>query len=151
MIDYEDIKRVCARIAQEFRPQRIILFGSYAYGKPTPDSDVDLPVIMPLPGRATDKAVEISSCLEHRFPIDLLVRSPEEVRQRVAWSDSFLREVTEKGVVMYDSADAFAGVVTAGMRVQANPSQSFTRSSTSFNWTGVSAARRRMSLTAGMV
>lgn len=106
MISHRDIKRVCAQIAQGFRPQRIILFGSYAYGRPTPDSDVDLLVIMPLKGRATEMAVEISSRLEHRFPIDLLVRSPEEVKQRLAWNDFFLREVTEKGVVMYDAADA---------------------------------------------
>lgn len=106
MISRKDIKRVCAQIARGFRPQRIILFGSYAYGKPTPDSDVDLLVIMPFKGRTTEKAVEISSRLEHRFPIDLLVRSPEEVRQRLEWNDFFLREVTEKGVVMYDSTDA---------------------------------------------
>jgi predicted nucleotidyltransferase len=106
MISRKDIKRVCAQIARGFRPQRIILFGSYASGKPTPDSDVDLLVIMPFKGRTIEKAVEISSRLEHRFPIDLLVRSPEEVRQRLEWNDFFLREVTEKGVVMYDSADA---------------------------------------------
>ena len=106
MISRKAIKRVCAQIAREFRPQRIILFGSYAYGKPTPDSDVDLLVVMPLAGRGMEKAVEISSRLEHRFPIDLLVRSPEEIRQRVKWNDFFLREATEKGVVMYDSADA---------------------------------------------
>ena len=84
MIAWADIERYGAAIAREFRPQKIILFGSYAYGKPTPDSDVDLLVIMPLQGRATEKAVEISSQLEHRFPIDLLVRSPEELRQRLA-------------------------------------------------------------------
>jgi hypothetical protein len=44
--------------------------------------------------------------LEHRFPIDLLVRSPEELRQRLEWNDFFLKEATEKGVVMYDAADA---------------------------------------------
>jgi uncharacterized protein len=97
---------VCAQIAREFRPQRIILFGSYAYGEPTPDSDVDLLVVMPLEGRAMDKAVEISRRLEHRFPIDLLVRSPEELRQRLEWNDFFLKEATEKGVVMYDAVDA---------------------------------------------
>ena len=97
---------MCTQIAREFRPQRIILFGSYAYGEPTPDSDVDLLVVMPLEGRAMDKAVEISRRLEHRFPIDLLVRSPEELRQRLAWNDFFLREATEKGVVMYDAVDA---------------------------------------------
>jgi predicted nucleotidyltransferase len=97
---------VCAQIAREFRPWRIIPFGSYAYGQPGPDSDVDLLVIMPLKGRSTDQAIEISKRLEHRFPIDLVVRSPEEVRQRLAWNDFFLREVTEKGLLMYESADA---------------------------------------------
>jgi len=106
MISRRDIKRVGAQIAREFRPQRIIWFGSYAHGKPTSDSDVDLLVILPLNGRPTEKAVEISSRLEYRFPIDLLVRSPEEVRRRLAWNDFFLREATEKGRVMSESADA---------------------------------------------
>ena len=106
MISRRDIRRVCAQIAREFRPGRIILFGSYAYGKPGPDSDVDLLVIMPLKGRSTDQAIEISKRLEHRFPIDRVVRSPEEVRQRLAWNDFFLREATQKGLLMYESADA---------------------------------------------
>ena len=59
-----------------------------------------------LKGRSTDQAIEISKRLEHRFPIDLVVRSPEEVRQRLAWNDFFLREATEKGLLMYESADA---------------------------------------------
>jgi predicted nucleotidyltransferase len=91
-------------IGREFRPRRIILFGSYAYGKPSPDSDVDLLVVMPHQGRAIDKAIEIIGKLEHRFPIDLIVRSPAELRQRLKWNDFFLREATEKGVVMYESA-----------------------------------------------
>ena len=61
---------------------------------------------MSLKTRALDQAVEISSRLDHRFPIDLLVRSPEEVKQRLAWNDFFLRDVTEKGEVLYESADA---------------------------------------------
>jgi predicted nucleotidyltransferase len=106
MVHRKDIQRVCAQIAREFCPRRIILFGSYAYGKPGPDSDVDLLVIMPLRGRSTDQAIEISKRLEHRFPMDIIVRSPEEVRQRLEWNDFFLREATEKGVVMYESPDA---------------------------------------------
>jgi predicted nucleotidyltransferase len=104
MVRRRDIKRLCFRIGQEFRPRRIILFGSYAYGKPSPDSDVDLLVVMPHHGRAIDKAIQIIGKLEHRFPIDLIVRSPSELRQRLKWNDFFLREATEKGVVMYESA-----------------------------------------------
>ena len=109
VVKKRDIRRVCSQIAREFRPQKIILFGSYAYGRPTLDSDVDLLVIMPHKNRALDQAVEISRRLDHQFAIDLLVRSPEEVRQRLAWNDFFLREVTEKGEVLYESADAGVG------------------------------------------
>ena len=61
---------------------------------------------MPHRGRVTERAIKISGRLEHRFPIDLLVRSPGEVRRRLKWNDFFLREATEKGVVMYESAGA---------------------------------------------
>src|SRR5713226_5620638 len=101
MVHKREIRKVCKLISREFRPQKIILFGSYAYGRPTADSDVDLMVIMPLKGGPIDKAIEISSRLDHRFPIDLLVRSPQEVKRRLAWNDFFLREVTEKGNLHY--------------------------------------------------
>lgn len=101
MVSRRDIRRVCSQIAGEFQPHRNILFGSYAYGRPTPGSDVDLLVVMPFEGRATDQTVKISSRLEHRFPIDLMVRTPEEVRQRVVWNDWVMHEVTSKGEVLH--------------------------------------------------
>ena len=109
MVSRRDIRRVSNLIAREFRPEKIILFGSYAYGRPTPYSDVDLLVIMPLKGRSTDQAIEISSRLDHRFAIDLLVRSPAEMKQRMEWNDFFLREVTEKGEVLYESTGTGVG------------------------------------------
>ena len=109
MVNRREIRRVCNQIAREFRPQRIILFGSYAYGRPTPDSDVDLLVVMPFHGRSTEQAVKISSRLDHRFPIDVLVRTPEEIQQRLAWNDFFIREITEKGKVLYESSDSGVG------------------------------------------
>ncbi len=109
MISQRDIRQVCDRIVREFRPLKVILFGSYAYGRPNPDSDVDLLVIMPVQGRALDQAVAISSRLEHRFPIDLLVRSPEEVKERLALNDFFLLEIIQKGKLLYGSADSRVG------------------------------------------
>lgn len=106
MVSRRDIRRVCSQIAREFQPQRIILFGSYAYGQPTPDSDVDLLIVMPFEGRATEQAVKISSRLDHRFPIDLLVRTPQEIRERLGWNDVVLREIATKGEVLYESGDA---------------------------------------------
>lgn len=109
MVNRSDIQQVCNRIVREFQPLRVILFGSYAYGSPTPDSDVDLLVVMPFQGRSTEQAVKISSRLDHRFPIDVLVLTPEEVKQRLAWNDFFIREITEKGAVLYESSDSRVG------------------------------------------
>src|SRR2546430_2406921 len=93
MIAIESIQEVCDRIAAEFHPERIILFGSYAYGTPAADSDVDLLVILPFRGRGASKSVEMLNRVKPTFPVDLLVRTPEEVKQRLAWNDYFLREV----------------------------------------------------------
>lgn len=97
----QQIQRVCGQIARLFKPQRIVLFGSYAYGKPTKDSDVDLLVVMPFEGKGFRKASEILSRIDANFPVDVIVRSPEEMNRRLACGDFFLREVTEKGELLY--------------------------------------------------
>ena len=89
-----------------FRPRRIILFGSYADGRATAQSDVDLLVVMPHRGHPIHKAVEILDQLDPKFAIDLLVRSPAEVRRRLTQQDWFMRAVVEKGKVLYEAADA---------------------------------------------
>jgi predicted nucleotidyltransferase len=94
------------RIVQEFRPEQIILFGSYAYGTPTVDSDVDLLVILPFAGQASRKSLEILNTVNPSFAVDLLVRTPEQVRQRLAWNDFFLQEIIRKGKVLYAAAHA---------------------------------------------
>jgi predicted nucleotidyltransferase len=101
-----EIKRLCDQIAREFQPDRIILFGSYAYGTPGPDSDVDLLVVMPFEGRHTKQAIRILNRLNVLTPIDLLVRRPEEVRERLEMGDCFMREILERGKVMYEADHA---------------------------------------------
>lgn len=94
------VKQVVAR----FHPRRVILFGSYAYGKPTPDSDVDLLVVMPHKGHpAAVQAAEIRKSIHAGFPLDLLVRSPEEVERRLTMDDFFVREITERGQLLYET------------------------------------------------
>ena len=104
MVTRRQIREYVTEIAREFRPRRIILFGSYAYGKPTRDSDVDLLVIMPHRGRGVEKAIEIRLRLRAPFPMDLLVRSPQKIRQRLAWGDCFFEEILEKGKVLYEAS-----------------------------------------------
>lgn len=103
LIKMSNIRQFAAQIVQEFQPERVILFGSYAYGTPTPDSDVDLLVVMPCEGKETYKAIEILHTINPKIPVDLLVRTPEHLQQRLAWNDFFLREIVEKGQVLYEA------------------------------------------------
>ncbi|MEK6321346.1 MAG: nucleotidyltransferase domain-containing protein [Acidobacteriota bacterium] len=98
-----DIKHLCEKIALEFHPEKIILFGSHAYGKPQWDSDVDLLVIMPFRGRHTRQAIKIRSRIETPVALDLLVRTPEEISKRLEMEDFFIREIVERGKVMYEA------------------------------------------------
>ncbi|MFN0280315.1 MAG: nucleotidyltransferase domain-containing protein [Pyrinomonadaceae bacterium] len=100
------IKRVCSQIVERFRPQKVILFGSYAYGTPTANSDIDLLVVMPFDGRVHEQAVKIRRELDSSFPLDLLVRTPEQIRERVEMEDFFMREIVEQGKVLYEENDA---------------------------------------------
>ena len=107
MISRQAIEATCNDIVREFSPLQVILFGSYGYGTPTEDSDVDLLVVMAIPEAETrQQAVEIQRRIPHRFPMDLLVRSPEEMAYRLSHNDWFLREITERGQVLYGTADA---------------------------------------------
>lgn len=104
MIAREDIQATCDDIVREFAPLQVILFGSYVYGAPTEDSDVDLLVVMEIPESETSRqASEIWQRIPYRFSMDLLVRSPAEIAYRIAHNDWFLREITEKGEVLYAS------------------------------------------------
>ncbi len=92
------IEAYCRVVAREFKPEKIILFGSYANGKPTKDSDVDLVVIMPYRGSDTKKLVEIRGRVEAPFPMDMLVWKPGKYSRL----QSFNREVLTRGKVMYE-------------------------------------------------
>jgi predicted nucleotidyltransferase len=106
MVAMKDIRALSRRIARTFRPRRIVLFGSYAEGRATPDSDVDLLVILPHQGPAVEKSVEIRLATRPPFPMDLLVRTPREVRQRLAMGDTFIRDILQRGKVLYEADDA---------------------------------------------
>ena len=103
MIEMDRIESLSNRIAEEFRPDRIILFGSYAYGEPTDDSDVDLLVIMPFRGKSVYKAAEILTRMEPKFSVDILVRTSSQVRKRVAMDDWFMQEIVAHGRVLYEA------------------------------------------------
>ena len=102
------IRRFAREVAERFRPDKIVLFGSYAYGEPHADSDVDMLVVMPARNEL-DQAVKICLAVDYQFPLDLLVRTPENLSWRLADGDSFLREVMDRGKVLYEKTDGGLG------------------------------------------
>lgn len=97
----EKLDKITQKIVERFQPEKVILFGSYAWGDPGPDSDVDLFIIKETKNTRT-LAREIDGALFPRpFPIDLVVYKPEQVRERENMGDCFVREVLHKGKVLY--------------------------------------------------
>jgi uncharacterized protein len=88
-----DIRHVVDQIVERFHPAKIWLFGSFAYGTPTPDSDVDLLIAMDTALRNVQQAVEIRKAVAFPFPVDLLVRTPQQIAERLALGDVFFHEV----------------------------------------------------------
>jgi predicted nucleotidyltransferase len=102
------IRDYVRRVAERFQPERIILFGSYAYGTPHADSDVDILVVMPARNEI-DQAARIELTCERCFPLDLIVRTPETMQWRLEEGDSFLREIVSRGKVLYEKAHEGVG------------------------------------------
>ena len=109
------IRRFARAIVEQFHPDRIILFGSYAWGVPTPDSDVDLLVIMPTRNQV-EQAVRIDEAIEDRgFPLDLIVRTPKTLESRLRWGDCFLQDIVAQGKILYEKTN---GAVAAQGRAR---------------------------------
>jgi len=101
MVDRKDISKFAREVAREFAPERIVLFGSYATGKATEDSDVDILVIMPHAQRNIEKSLDITRKVDRSFPLDLIVRTPQETRRRLKQRDMFLTSILNEGKTLY--------------------------------------------------
>jgi len=104
-IPQEAIDNVVDQIAQRYNPQKVILFGSYAYGRPRPESDVDLLVILDTSLKETEQAARICQEIDYHYGLDLIVRTPVTMAQRLALGDPFLAEIVDKGKVLYERAN----------------------------------------------
>jgi uncharacterized protein len=104
MVSRKAIQKHADAIAREFRPEQMILFGSYAYGRPTADSDVDLMVVMPFRGTGLNQAVRIRTRLGYSgFPMDLLVWKRERLEKRAEEGDVFANDILTRGRVLYEN------------------------------------------------
>lgn len=99
----DKIEEMARRIARQFEPDRIILFGSHARGDPGPDSDADLLVVMPLSGSKREKQIEIGVALhDMRMPKDIIVATPDEVRRLQNIVGTIIRPALREGKVLYE-------------------------------------------------
>lgn len=99
------IRQFARRVAKQFQPEKIILFGSHAYGTPHEESDVDLLIVMPC-RNSGDMAFKIRCAIEPPFTAHLVVRTPYAMEWRLREGDSFLKEIVTKGKVIYESPDS---------------------------------------------
>ena len=100
--DMNLIKDMAEFIKKRFNPQKIMLFGSYAYGKPSSESDIDLLIVMNTPLRFHKQSAIIRLALDEMFnvslPMDIIVRDQEEIEKRVKQGDFFIREILKEGI-----------------------------------------------------
>ena len=99
----KSLRPAIQKIVRELEPEKVVLFGSYAYGSPNPHSDVDLLVIMESDQPHKERSWVVSRLLLPRpFPVDILVKTPEEVKESLESGDFFLKEILTHGVVLYE-------------------------------------------------
>lgn len=102
LVPMADIEATVHEIVEQFQPERVILFGSYAYGTPQPGSDVDLLVVMETEN-SLETTLDIYSTVTYRFPMDLHVRTPAYIKDASFRHDKFISEIVGRGKVLYEA------------------------------------------------
>ena len=97
------VNDLVTRIVTRFQPEKVILFGSIAKGSSTINSDVDLLIVMDTELSELQQAVEIRQFIRPEFALDIIVRRPDTVNQRLSWGDKFLKEIINTGIVLHES------------------------------------------------
>lgn len=99
------IARIAETIGRKYKPQKVILFGSYARGKPTEDSDIDLFIVKDTDAGMVDRFVEVKRLIydpQLRIPVSPLVYTPQELEERLDMGDDFVKEIMSEGKVLYE-------------------------------------------------
>jgi predicted nucleotidyltransferase len=99
-----DLAKIIRQVVDAYQPEKIILFGSYAYGQPTADSDLDLLIIKETSERFIDRWTTVRRIVsdpQRSTPFEPLVLTPEELAERLAMGDQFIREIVTKGEILY--------------------------------------------------
>lgn len=98
------INRIVEKIKKEYKPEKIILFGSYAYGKPTKDSDIDLLIIKNTTADSDSRWLTVRKLVRdeiRKISIMPLVYTMQEINKKIKMDDDFMKEILAKGKVLY--------------------------------------------------
>jgi len=98
----KEIKKITDQIVKKYKPEKIILFGSYAWGNPTKNSDVDLFVVKKTKRDPLYRCYEIRKAADSSLPLDVLVFNPKEIKERIELGDFFLKEIINRGKIIYE-------------------------------------------------
>jgi len=101
-ISINEINNRIKPIVKNYNPEKVILFGSYAEGNPASESDIDLLIIIKSDRSNWEVSIDISLLLNHSFPIDIIVKTPDEVKRRVKMGDFFLKNIIKNGKLLYE-------------------------------------------------
>jgi predicted nucleotidyltransferase len=99
------ISKLVDRLKEQYQPEKIILYGSYAYGSPDKESDIDLLIIKDTSERPIDRRITVRrliSDIRNKMPFSSLVLTPDEISHYLAIGDDFLKEITNKGLILYE-------------------------------------------------
>lgn len=102
MNSQKKIKKIARQIVKKYKPEKIILFGSFAHGKPTKDSDVDLLIVKKTKKRFLARQMEVGRIINGELPVDTLIRTPSELEKRLDLGDFFYRDIIKKGKYIYE-------------------------------------------------
>jgi predicted nucleotidyltransferase len=101
MITKKKISKIVSSIVAQCAPEKVIFFGSHAYGKPTNDSDIDLFVVANIRGIASERIRTVRRAVPDQVAVEIVVRTPEEVERSLKGRDWFVKEVFQEGKVLY--------------------------------------------------
>ena len=109
MVNDKKIKKLINKLAEKiiikYKPEKIILFGSYVYGNPSQDSDIDLLIIKNTSKRPLDRRVNVREIIydqKRRIPVSPLVFTEDEIEKCLSVNDYFIEEIIKKGEVLYE-------------------------------------------------
>lgn len=112
-MEKEEIKKLLSKVVEKliskYKPLSIILYGSYAQGNPTEDSDIDLLILKNTNKRRVDRFVQVKKIIynpNNKIPISPLVYNPEELEERLRIGDDFIKEIYKKGTILYEKANS---------------------------------------------